>query len=241
MCLLPEPKMDFESQAVFVLSELYDVMGDHLALQYAGSVAHKKYQVVSAELTVQAALPDASLVAASGKPSAHDDKLERALAPVLKSVNRLPFLSFAVAASGARGIRLLTSIHRHYNNSFTDREKQACLNLFLGLYQPAIHPSMEKLDCFSLRSTGHDGPVSPGRRGFRLATGDSWVHHKVLKDDYSPGVPGLHITNCPDAETNISEEWWVEPLQKHRRNLLPLISKECTFENLLLQGWQRPG
>ncbi|OLP78827.1 Polyadenylate-binding protein, cytoplasmic and nuclear [Symbiodinium microadriaticum] len=34
MCLLPEPKMDFESQAVFVLSELYDVMGDHLALQF---------------------------------------------------------------------------------------------------------------------------------------------------------------------------------------------------------------
>ena len=34
--LLPEPKMDFESQAVLVLSELYDVMGDHVALQYAG-------------------------------------------------------------------------------------------------------------------------------------------------------------------------------------------------------------
>ena len=33
-------------QAVLVLSELYDVMGDHLALQYAGSVAHKKYQLL---------------------------------------------------------------------------------------------------------------------------------------------------------------------------------------------------
>ena len=29
---------------------------------------------------------------------------------------------------------------------------QACLNLFLGLYQPAKHPPMEKLDCPSLRA-----------------------------------------------------------------------------------------
>lgn len=146
MCLLPEPKMDFESQAVFVLSELYDVMGDHLALQYAGSVAHKKYQLLGSR-------------------------------PRMMTSSK----------------ELLTSIHRHYNNSFTDREKQACLNLFLGLYQPAIHPSMEKLDC------------------------DSWVHHKVLKDDYSPG------------------EWWVEPLQKHRQNLLPLISKDPEYNIRLTQ------
>ncbi|CAE7339720.1 Fig4 [Symbiodinium natans] len=146
MCLLPEPKMDFESQAVFVLSELYDVMGDHLALQYAGSVAHKKYQLLGSR-------------------------------PRMMTSSK----------------ELLTSIHRHYNNSFTDREKQACLNLFLGLYQPSIHPSMEKLDC------------------------DSWVHHKVLKDDYSPG------------------EWWVEPLEKHRQNLLPLQAKDPEYNTMLTQ------
>ena len=152
MCLLPEPKMDFESQAVFVLSELYDVMGDHLALQYAGSVAHKKYQLLGSR-------------------------------PRMMTSSK----------------ELLTSIHRHYNNSFTDREKQACLNLFLGLYQPAIHPSMEKLDC------------------------DSWVHHKVLEDDYNPG------------------EWWEEPLRKHDQNLLPLKSKDPEYNLKLtpddVQDW----
>ena len=30
-----------------MLSELYDLLGDTLALQYAGSVAHKKYQLIS--------------------------------------------------------------------------------------------------------------------------------------------------------------------------------------------------
>eukprot|EP00913_Durusdinium_trenchii_P021833 g20515.t1 len=133
MSWLPEPKMDFECQAVLVLSELYDVMGDHLALQYAGSVAHKKYQLLGS------------------RPRMWQPSQE-----------------------------LLTSIHRHYNNSFTDREKQACLNLFLGLYQPAKHPPMEKLDC------------------------DNWLHHKILKDDYNPN------------------EWWVEPLQSYRQNMIDL-------------------
>ncbi|CAE7733427.1 Fig4, partial [Symbiodinium pilosum] len=132
---------------VFVLSELYDVMGDHLALQYAG-----KYQLLGSR-------------------------------PRMMTSSK----------------ELLTSIHRHYNNSFTDREKQACLNLFLGLYQPAIHPPMEKLDC------------------------DSWVHHKVLKDDYSPG------------------EWWIEPLQKHTESLLPLLSEDPEYNIKLtpdgLQNW----
>eukprot|EP00434_Breviolum_minutum_P022622 symbB.v1.2.019963.t1/scaffold1632.1/size108648/3 len=85
MSWLPEPKMDFECQAVLVLSELYDVMGDHVALQYAGSIAHKKYQLLGSRPRMM--------------PTSQE---------------------------------LLTSIHRHYNNSFTDREKQACLNLFLG-------------------------------------------------------------------------------------------------------------
>mmetsp|Transcript_3958 Transcript_3958/g.13260 ORF Transcript_3958/g.13260 Transcript_3958/m.13260 type:complete len:1368 (+) Transcript_3958:83-4186(+) len=46
--LLPEPKLfnESQSQVAFVLSELYDLMGDHLALQYAGSKVHKKYQLL---------------------------------------------------------------------------------------------------------------------------------------------------------------------------------------------------
>jgi hypothetical protein len=31
---------------------------------------------------------------------------------------------------------LLTSVHRHYANNFTDPQKQNVFNLFLGIYQP---------------------------------------------------------------------------------------------------------
>lgn len=44
--LLREPRLDYDSSVVGFLSEMYDLMGDHLALQYAGSVAHKKYQLL---------------------------------------------------------------------------------------------------------------------------------------------------------------------------------------------------
>ena len=113
--LLPEPRLDFDSQVVAVLSELYDLMGDHLALQYAGSVAHKKYQLLGSR-------------------------------PRMMTSSK----------------ELLTSIHRHYNNSFNDREKQACLNLFLGLYSAREHPRLWVLDS------------------------DSWVHHRPLRDNYDP-------------------------------------------------------
>ena len=113
--LLPEPKLDFDSQVVFVLSELYDLMGDHLALQYAGSVAHKKFQLLGSR-------------------------------PRMMTSSK----------------ELLTSIHRHYNNSFTDSEKQASVNLFLGIYQPDRDPRLWDLDC------------------------DSWLHHRALRDNYEP-------------------------------------------------------
>eukprot|EP00928_Gymnodinium_smaydae_P049136 TRINITY_DN32949_c0_g1_i1.p1 TRINITY_DN32949_c0_g1~~TRINITY_DN32949_c0_g1_i1.p1 ORF type:complete len:772 (+),score=98.28 TRINITY_DN32949_c0_g1_i1:1107-3422(+) len=114
--LLPEPRLEYDSPVVFVLSELYDIMGDHLALQYAGSVAHKKYQLLGSR-------------------------------PRMMTSSK----------------ELLTSIHRHYNNSFTDSEKQASLNLFLGTYQARNNPRLWELDC------------------------DSWLHHGVLRDDYNPG------------------------------------------------------
>lgn len=127
--LLPEPRLDFDSQVVSVLSELYDLMGDHLALQYAGSVAHKKYQLLGCRPTMM--------------PTTRE---------------------------------LLTSIHRHYSNSFGDAEKQASMNLFLGIYQPLKHPRLWEMDS------------------------DSWVHHRLLRNDYNPG------------------DWWEAPLKVYFQN-----------------------
>lgn len=128
--LLPGPVLDFNSQVVIVLSELYDLMGDHLALQYAGSITHKKYQLWGSR-------------------------------PRMMKLSK----------------ELITSIHRHYNTAWRADDKQACLNLFLGIYRPWTHPRLSDLDC------------------------DSWLHHRVLHDDYTPGA------------------WWEEPLKSYDLNM----------------------
>ena len=58
---------------------------------------------------------------------------------------------------------LHTSIARHYSSSYTDRYKQANVNLFLGVYRPWEHPPLVEPEC------------------------DSWVHHRCLKYCYDPG------------------------------------------------------
>lgn len=114
--LLREPRLDYDSSVVGFLSEMYDLMGDHLALQYAGSVAHKKYQLLGCRPRMM---------------------------PTSKE--------------------LKTSITRHYSNSFHDIEKQASVNLFLGIYKPLKHPRLWDFDS------------------------DSWVHHRPLRNDFNPG------------------------------------------------------
>jgi len=114
--LLPESRLEQGSQLVSVLIELYDLMGDHLALQYAGSKVHKKYQLLGSRPRMM--------------PSSKE---------------------------------LVVSMHRHYSNSFTDEQKQASINLFLGVHQPQNHPSLSVLDC------------------------DSFIHHAPLRLDFHNG------------------------------------------------------
>ena len=54
-------------------------------------------------------------------------------------------------------------MHRHYSNSFTDEQKQASINLFLGVHRPQNHPSLSVLDC------------------------DSFLHHAPLHLDFHSG------------------------------------------------------
>ncbi|CEM34996.1 unnamed protein product [Vitrella brassicaformis CCMP3155] len=114
LAFLPEPKLDFDSQVVSVLSELYDLMGDHLSLQYGGSIAHKKYTRERPRMMKQSK-------------------------------------------------ELLTSLKRHYTNSFADSEKQQAMNVFLGVLDPRRDPRPWMVDT------------------------DAWLHHDSLDDEYSPG------------------------------------------------------
>eukprot|EP00921_Rhytidocystis_pertsovi_P001880 GHVQ01003210.1.p1 GENE.GHVQ01003210.1~~GHVQ01003210.1.p1 ORF type:complete len:628 (+),score=57.72 GHVQ01003210.1:1294-3177(+) len=127
LAFLSEPVLDFDSQVVAVLSELYDLLGDHLSLQYGGSVTHKKYT------------------------------LER---PRMMKHSK----------------ELLTSLTRHYANSFADSDKQHATNMFLGILKPQIHARPWAFDS------------------------DSWLHHIPLTDVYQPGEwwvnPLQYFYNC---------------------------------------------
>lgn len=116
--LLPEKILskEHESKVPQVLSELYDLMGDHLALQYAGSKVHKKYQLLGVQPRM---------------------------------------------LSGA--VELWTAVTRHYSNTTGDADRQAKVNLQLGIYNLSKHSPLTDGDC------------------------DSWVHHRPIRDDYYPG------------------------------------------------------
>ncbi|KAF8820013.1 SacI domain-containing protein, partial [Cardiosporidium cionae] len=114
LAYLPEPHLDEDSQIVDILHELYELLGDHLSIQYGGSSAHKKYT--------------------------------RERPRMMKHSKEF-----------------LTSIQRHYRNSFTDLEKQHSTNLFLGILQPKIFPHQW------------------------LRNSDEWLHQAVIVDQYDAG------------------------------------------------------
>lgn len=87
---IAEPVLGFDTQVFSVLSELYELLGDHFSLQYGGSITHKKF------------------TAERPRMMKHSKEL-------------------------------LTSITRHYTNSFADSEKQHATNILLGLAEPSVH------------------------------------------------------------------------------------------------------
>eukprot|EP00971_Amphidinium_carterae_P122331 2422406-Amphidinium_carterae.1 len=92
----------------------------------------------------------------------------------------------------------MTSIQRHYNNTYNDAEKQTAVNLFLGIYDPRSHPSAAELDS------------------------DSILHHGVLQDNFAPGewwlrasasfTENLELMRSASRELDkdASEEWFRE-------------------------------
>lgn len=115
------PDMTYHSKLSIsvVLSDLYDEMGDRLALQYGGSGAHRKVHNAAANRNVDDENEDED-----------DDEGEE------EEVQHLVRSRKDSAIVGHKIPELLRSIRRHYNNSFTDGLKQDSLNLFLGLYEP---------------------------------------------------------------------------------------------------------
>ncbi|XP_078001489.1 polyphosphoinositide phosphatase-like [Glandiceps talaboti] len=87
--VIDKPDVDFDSDAVRILEDLYEDHGDTLALQYGGS------QLV------------------------HSISTYRKISPWT-----------------AHSRDIMQTLSRYYSNAFSDSEKQSCLNLFLGVFEP---------------------------------------------------------------------------------------------------------
>jgi hypothetical protein len=87
--VLPEPVLPFDCEASRLLEEIYEDLGDTLAVQYGGS------QLV------------------------HRIQTYRKVAPM-----------------ATHGRDIYQTIQRYYRNAFTDADKQAAINVFLGVFQP---------------------------------------------------------------------------------------------------------
>ncbi|XP_077866108.1 polyphosphoinositide phosphatase-like [Saccoglossus kowalevskii] len=87
--VIDKPDVDFDSDAIRMLEDLYEDHGDTLALQYGGS------QLV------------------------HSISTYRKISPWT-----------------AHSRDIMQTLSRYYSNAFSDTEKQSCLNLFLGVFEP---------------------------------------------------------------------------------------------------------
>ena len=112
LSLIPSPVADNFGAIGSVLLDMYERMGDAIALQYGGSQMHRQVR----------------------KDQNNTNTQPSTAAPPNKTVPVL-FSSLSLKSSH-KPAELLTSIVRHYHNSFQDVSKQDAINLFLGLYRP---------------------------------------------------------------------------------------------------------
>ena len=105
--LVSDPLLSFTDAAVELLMEMYEIVGNQIALQYAGSEA------VHAMKNYDRGRFESSLLCNGS------------------------VLLTRCSGIAAQSRDLLTTIKRYYSNSFTDSEKQQAMNLFLGRFVPS--------------------------------------------------------------------------------------------------------
>ena len=105
LSLIPSPVAGELGAIGTILLDMYERMGDAIALQYGGSQMHRQVKGDATPL------------------------------PPPPSSRTAPAL-FSSMIKAKQPKELITSIVRHYQNSFQDNSKQDAMNLFLGLYRP---------------------------------------------------------------------------------------------------------
>lgn len=98
------------------LMEMYGTMGNNIALQYGGSLAHNKVL---------------SNINNTNPSSTSSSNSSNSFFSTSTSNN-----NSSSQSSSKKTSELITSVKRYYSNAFTDRLKQDAINLFLGVYSP---------------------------------------------------------------------------------------------------------
>ena len=129
LSLIPSPVADNFGAIGSVLLDMYERMGDAIALQYGGSQMHRQVR----------------------KDQNNTNSAQ--LNPPLPLNKTVPVLFSSLSLKSAhKPAELLTSIVRHYHNSFQDVSKQDAINLFLGLYRPWERGKMQQGELWDLQS-----------------------------------------------------------------------------------------
>ena len=116
-----------------VLERMYEDLGDHISLQYAGSTAHRKVGTATEDYDapVDAYMPVAAMGGEEGGGGGAPRGSQAPATPGGGPGGKRKGLS-TVDKLG----EVVTSVRRHISNTFTDTDKQHSLNLFLGIFEP---------------------------------------------------------------------------------------------------------
>ena len=174
-----------------VLSDLYDEMGDRLALQYGGSGAHRKVHNNAAKRN-------------NGDENEEEDDDEGEE----EEVQHLVRSRKDSAIVGHKIPELLRSIRRHYNNSFTDGLKQDSLNLFLGLYVMMYLSDNDYSNIHLTLSNKHRYEPQCQKRPLWEMQSDYYLHNRRVMQRPSSLVAGM-------TTVVTSAKWWRVALQKY--------------------------
>ena len=205
-----------------VLESLYEDLGDHISLQYAGSTAHRKVGAatedydapVDAYMPVSAVAEDSELTTSVGGSSSRAGGGAAA-----------PQVSTPIAGQGGKrkGLstvdklsEVVTSVRRHISNTFTDTDKQHSLNLFLGVFEPRG----SELSLWEFWEVNvhdrylHNRAVAAGARGAADGTADGAANGAAEPGPLtSASADVLPTFDCDAADPG---EWWAAPLSEWR-------------------------
>eukprot|EP00750_Incisomonas_marina_P011602 INCI16394.6.p1 GENE.INCI16394.6~~INCI16394.6.p1 ORF type:complete len:1223 (+),score=207.74 INCI16394.6:2523-6191(+) len=222
---------------VQILHELYNAVGNRIAIQYGGSAAHEKLTGRVTE-TVDEAMSENSM-AARMEDSPDVRRVGRSRNYAEQERNAIPTIGSRqkpgekggsskqklkkIKVGGKSGIagkadKLKESIRRHYHNAFTDVNKQDAINIFLGMYRPYAGPDAAVWDkrraATQSRLRNYEATL-PWEYQPHLWEMQA-VKGSLHTDYYLHNTAPMRRRRKEDMLSYMPGQWWVSPIARFR-------------------------